>query len=243
MKAIIKVLVGAVLVVLIALDVGAQQSPVGDWTGVLATPNGALNLIVHIRANTDGTYAGDLESPDQAPGQKIPLTTVTASKNKLAFTITPLSASYSGEWKDSVQGWDGTFEQGTAIPLVLKRAAPPSKSFEGLDGTWRAVLQRDTTTLHLVLHVRTTPRGTGATLDSPDLGAVGLAVQEFDRVGDTVSFRVPEAQVEYKGTLSYATRTVKGQWAKQGMPVASVAARISSSSDSARASSPQMART
>jgi pimeloyl-ACP methyl ester carboxylesterase len=223
MKTVIRVLVAAVLVVLTALDLSAQQSAVGEWIGVLSTPNGALNLIVRIRTNPDGSYAGELESPDQAPGQKIPLTTVTVSPNKLAFAISALGATYSGEWKDSLQGWSGVFEQGMAIPLVLKRAPPPGKSFEGLDGTWRALLQRDTTTLHLVLHVRTTPRGTGATLDSPDLGALGLTVQEFDRVGDTVSFRVPDAHVAYKGTLNYATRTVAGQWSRQGMPAAQVA--------------------
>jgi pimeloyl-ACP methyl ester carboxylesterase len=43
-------------------------------------------------------------------------------------------------------------------------------------------------------------------------------VQQFARSGDTVSFRVPDAQVQFKGTLFYAERSVRGQWVRQGMP-------------------------
>jgi pimeloyl-ACP methyl ester carboxylesterase len=222
MKTIMKALCAAALVALVPISASAQQSPVGEWNGVVSTPGGAFTLIVRIRANPDGGYSGDLESPDQAPGQKIPLTTVTASPNKLAFTISALGASYSGEWKDSV--WSGVFQQGMAMPLVLKRGtSSPTKTLEGLDGTWRAVLERDTTKLRLILHVRTTARGTGATLDSPDIGALGLAVQQFDRIGDTVSFRVPDAQVEYRSTLNYAKRTLHGQWSRNGLPTVQLA--------------------
>ncbi|MEO5816758.1 MAG: alpha/beta fold hydrolase [Gemmatimonadaceae bacterium] len=222
MKTVAKLVYAAALVALAPLGANAQQQPVGEWNGVLSTPAGALALIVRIRANPDGTYGGDLESPDQAAGQRMPLTTVTASPNKLAFTISAIGASYSGEWKDSL--WSGVFQQGMAIPLVLKRStAAATKSLEGLDGTWRAVLERDTTKLRLILHVRTTARGTGATLDSPDLGALGLAVQQFNRVGDTVTFRVPDGQVEFRSTLNYAKRTLQGQWSRQGLPPVQVA--------------------
>ncbi|MDB4891046.1 MAG: peptidase [Gemmatimonadetes bacterium] len=219
MKNILRTVCVATLVAGPLTAAGAQQSAVGEWTGVLTTPSGALALVIRIRANTDGSYSGDLESLDQAAGQRIPFTTVTAAANKLAFTIAAIGASYEGEWKDSEQTWSGVFRQGMAIPLLLKRGAPPAlKSIVGLDGTWRAILRRDTMNLRLILYVRTTARGTGATLDSPDLGAFGLAVQQFDRIGDTVQFRVPDAQVEFRSTLRYENRTLEGQWSRQGQP-------------------------
>ncbi|MEO8335908.1 MAG: alpha/beta fold hydrolase [bacterium] len=224
MKTILTALGVALLVALAPMRVSAQQSAVGEWNGVISTPTGSLTLVVRIRANADGTLSGDLESPGQAPGQHIPFTTVTTSQNKLTFTIAAIGASYSGEWKDADEAWSGVFQQGMALPLLLKRGAPAAtKTLDGLDGTWRTLLQRDTTRLHLILHVRTTARGTGATLDSPDIGALGLAVEQFDRVGDTVSFRVPDAQVEFRGTLTYATRTLRGQWSRTGSPVVQLA--------------------
>jgi pimeloyl-ACP methyl ester carboxylesterase len=223
MKIIVTALCAAALLTCVSSRANAQQSAVGEWNGVLSTPGGALTLVVRIRANTDGSYSGDLESVEQAPGQRIPLTTVTASTNKLAFTISAIGASYDGEWKESEQAWSGIFRQGIAIPFLLKRGTPPvMKTITGLDGTWRAILQRDTSKLRLTLNVRTTPRGTGATLDSPDLGALGLAVQQFERIGDTVSFRVPDAQLEFKGTLLYAQRTIQGKWSRQGLPTVDV---------------------
>jgi hypothetical protein len=223
MKTIITTVCVAALIAGPLTAASAQQSAVGEWTGVLTTPSGALALVIRIRANTDGSYSGDLESVDQAAGQRIPFTTVTAAANKLAFTIATIGASYEGEWKESEQTWSGVFRQGMAIPLVLKRGAPPAlKTIVGLDGTWRAVLRRDTTNLRLILYVRTTARGTTATLDSPDLGAFGLAAQQFERVGDTVQFRVPDAQVDFRSTLRYENRTLEGQWSRQGEPAVQV---------------------
>ncbi len=223
MRNIVKALCVAALVAVPLASATAQQSAAGEWTGVLSTPGGSLTLVIRIRANADGSFSGDLESVDQAAGQRIPFTSVTAAANKLSFAIATLGASYEGEWKESEQAWSGVFSQGMAMPLLLKRGAPPVlKTMEGLDGTWRGVLRRDTSDLRLILHVRTTARGTGATLDSPDMGASGLAVRQFDRIGDTVQFRVPDAQVEFKGTLRYESRTLQGQWSRQGQPVVQV---------------------
>ena len=46
----------------------------GDWNAALTIPGGTqLRLIVTIAAAPDGGLTGQLESIDQAPGQKIPI--------------------------------------------------------------------------------------------------------------------------------------------------------------------------
>ena len=56
MKNTVKTLCVAALVALLPISANAQQTPVGEWTGVLSTPGGALNLVIRIRANPDGSY-------------------------------------------------------------------------------------------------------------------------------------------------------------------------------------------
>ena len=79
-----------ILILFIAAPVGAyaQDRPGdGDWLGVLETPGGRLRLLVTVTTAEDGGQTAVLESLDQAPGQKIPVTTVTANGDNLAFEI------------------------------------------------------------------------------------------------------------------------------------------------------------
>ena len=99
----------------------AQAAPdaAGAWHGVLTTPNGSLRLIITVSRTPDGALKADLESPDQAPGQKIPATRITAQGDTLGFEVLPLSVSYTGKWVAAEQGWQGTFVQGVEMPLKL----------------------------------------------------------------------------------------------------------------------------
>jgi len=121
------------------------------------------------------------------------------------------------------------------LPLLLKRGVPPATTVvDGLDGTWRGSLQRNAANLRLILHVLTTPRGTEVALDSPDLGAFGLAVQRFERIGDTVRFHVPAAQVEFVGTLREGLRAFRGRWSRPSRPDAQVTFERDSAASTAR---------
>ena len=200
----------------------AQTRALGEWYGALATPSGRLTVLFRFQQSGD-SVSGSLESIDQAPGQLIPLSKVSATASALTFAIPAIGGSYAGTWNDAEQQWTGTFTQGMALPLTLKRGAPPASVIvEGVDGTWRGTLRRDTTTLHLVLHVSTKSNGTSATLDSPDIGAFGLAVEGLTRVRDTLRFRVPIATVEFTGQVSDQTHSIRGQWSRAGQPPAAV---------------------
>jgi uncharacterized protein len=223
MSIIYRALCIGALVAYARIPVEAQDRAIGDWHGALATPGGRLTLFVRIRGDSGGGHSGDLESLNQTTGQKLQLAKVDVSANRLAFSIPSIGATFEGEWKEVEQTWSGVFRQGMTLPLVLARGAPPPTAIvEGLDGTWRASLQRNAATLRLILHVKTTPSGTFVRLDSPDMGARALEVQRFERVGDSVRFHVPAGQVEFAGTLRLGLRELQGTWSRPGQPDAQV---------------------
>ena len=201
----------------------AQNRSVGEWHGVLTTPGGKLALLFTFSHSDGGGRVGDMVSLDQTASPKLVLSNVTETATRLAFNIPSIGATYEGEWKDADQTWAGVFRQGMALPLVLKRGAPPAtKVVEGLDGKWRASLQRGTATLRLILNVQTTARGTRVTLDSPDLSAIGLEVEQFEREGNAVRFRVPSSDVQFAGTLGERSSAFSGSWLRVGQPAAQV---------------------
>ena len=52
----------------------------GDWHGTLTVPTGQLRLLLTIRQSEGGALTAELESPDQAPGAKIPVPTIAARR-------------------------------------------------------------------------------------------------------------------------------------------------------------------
>jgi uncharacterized protein len=214
---------GGFALLAVALPVHAQVKIAGDWHGVLQSPAGPMTLIVTITEDEQGALRGELASPDQGPG-KIPLTTVSATDGRLAFTVRPAQIAYEGEWVAAEQHWSGVFTQGGKIPLTFRRGLPPARSLvEGLDGLWQGVVTRNGVNLRLVLRVATTDRGTIVTFDSPDLGAVGLPVAGFSRRAREVGFSVPASGARFAGTLADDGTRFKGIWTLPGQPDVEVA--------------------
>ncbi len=203
--------------------VAAQDHQLGEWHGVLDTPAGKLSLLVHLQQTADAGLSGDLESIDQAPGQKIPLASIVETAQQLSFSIPAIGATYKATWNDAEQAWVGDFRQGATLHLELKRGAPAAAPVvAGMDGVWRATLQREQAKLRLVLHVSTGDRGTRATLDSPDLPVYGMPVEGLIRTADTVRFSVPVADVSFEGKLDTHLQSVSGSWLRKGQSPATV---------------------
>ncbi len=193
--------------------------PLGDWYGVLQTPRGGLTLVISVSRGADGALKAELESPDQAPGAKIPATSFSAENGQFAFAISSLGASFKGSWVAAEQAWSGTFTQGGALPLKLVKGLPPPKAVvSGLDGVWNAAFTRNAATLRLVLRIRTTALGTIVLLDSPDQLVNGLAVQNFKRDGQKISFKLDLTGASYEGTLSADGATIAGTWSGLNQP-------------------------
>jgi CubicO group peptidase (beta-lactamase class C family) len=101
------------------------EDPHGDWTGALATPRGALHVVVRVQSGPGGAPAAMLDSPDQGFGD-LPLTAVVATETALSFKAPALNGAYDGKWDSTAGQWVGTWTQGgAALPLDLRRGTPP----------------------------------------------------------------------------------------------------------------------
>jgi pimeloyl-ACP methyl ester carboxylesterase len=109
-------LISTVLALALAAPAFAEEAA-GDWGGLLM---GQLHIIVHVKKDDKGQYSASLESPDQG-AFVLPADAVTATPDHLAFAITKINGSYDGVWDDKKQAWVGTWTQGQAMPLELKR--------------------------------------------------------------------------------------------------------------------------
>ncbi len=215
------------LIALSATAVAADKPPaknaLAHWHGSLQTPGGSMALELNIYQPATGPIAATLESIDQAPGQLIPISAVEIDGEHMKLTMDAITASYEGNFDGGKDEWIGNWQQGARLPLAWARGAiPPMPTISGLDGTWRASLQRNGVDLRLILHITTTTRGTTAKLDSPDMGIAGLNVTELSRKGDLVHFSVPLANVMFQGNLNTNAATLGGSWQRQGQPEAKV---------------------
>lgn len=209
----------ALLVIALAAPARAQEPIAGDWNGVLGTPGGQLRLILTIRQAADGALSAEVESPDQAPGQKIPVPTIALTDGRLSFAIPLIGARYEGQWQADRQVFAGSFRQASDLPLELARGAGAAVPvIEGLDGTWQGSVERNGAVLRLLLRVTSGPRGTSAMLDSPDMLAYGLPVTGLSREGRRVRFTVPAGGSAFDGMVAENGQAMTGRWTRAGSP-------------------------
>jgi uncharacterized protein len=184
----------------------------GYWHSLLQIPSGELTLIFKIDQDDDGNYTAQMESPDQAPGRMMDLSQVSIDGDKLTLALAPIGMSIETNWDDENQQWVGTFSQGLKLPITIVRGLPENKPIiEGLDGDWRATINRNGVDLRLILHITTTKAGTNASLDSPDMLASGIKISELTKAGNTIAFKVPSTGGTFVGKLD-SNDSFTGAW-------------------------------
>ena len=98
------------------------QSPEGLFLGEIAGGMGKLRLALEIKQSADGKFSGHLISIDQGYA-KLPAAATTFVDKTLKLNLNNINAGYEGTLSDDGQTLTGTFTQGIAMPLVLKRIA------------------------------------------------------------------------------------------------------------------------
>jgi hypothetical protein len=194
---------------------------VGDWNGIMSTPQGEFPVVIHIRSAGPDT-GNKLESPAQAPGDMTPITITTASDDRLDCDVPSLKASYRSSWNAPTSSWRGDWKQsGYRFPLTLWEG-PGTAAVQGLDGTWQAKVTRPNGTFRLILRIETRANSTSIRFDAPDAGVSDLAVSPFQRKGNRIIFGVPSTGARFEGTLSDGSGAMTGNWTFPQQPQTSV---------------------
>lgn len=193
----------------------AQDLWTGVWGGTLEVGRRQLRLQLTIRNTADGGYSGALESLDQAPGQPMPLTTLSLVDGHLSFAISEKRISYEGAWRPEVNSFVGAFQQGASIPLTFVRGGfAPASLVEGMDGIWSGTTRRNGADMRMTLRVTTGPAGTEAKFDAPDMFAMGMPVTALTRQGGQIRFTLPTAGVSFTGQVRGPS--LSGEWTDGG---------------------------
>jgi pimeloyl-ACP methyl ester carboxylesterase len=120
-------ILAAAIAVALATNAAAAQTLagadrfVGNWVGVLATPNAKLRLALAITRDSLGNMAGVMTSLDQAnaaiPGR------LTLKGDTLIFAMPTKQASFTGVISAAKDSLHGSFVQGISFPLDMVRGA------------------------------------------------------------------------------------------------------------------------
>jgi len=191
---------------------GARAQDIsGDWQGTLKPAPGAeLHLLLHISKANDGSLKGSLDSLDQS-AMGIPISTIAFKNGALTFASDAIHGTYEGKMNADGSAVDGTWTQGTPMPLAWRRAVKPSD----IDGAWEGVLDVGQK-LRLVLHLTTTKDGLAATLDSPDQGAQGIGATAVKRDGSSLAVEMANIGAKYQGTIAKDYSSIEGTFSQGG---------------------------
>ena len=84
------------------------------------------------------------------------------------------------------------------------------------EGDWKGTIDAGGAKLDLVLHVSTKDSALTATLDSPDQGATGLAIDSITVTGKLLRFEMKSLGATYEGTFSADGSQIEGEFSQGG---------------------------
>ncbi|PVY38570.1 hypothetical protein C8E01_11695 [Pontibacter virosus] len=100
----------------------APEQVTGTWNGALNVGGTSLPLVLHIKAEADGTLTATMDSPQQG-AKGIPVQEVKLTKDSLHLNIRAIGGVYVGKM-NGAETIDGHWKQGGySLPMQLKRGA------------------------------------------------------------------------------------------------------------------------
>lgn len=99
-----------------AANLAHAEDARGHWTGSIAN---ALPVSLQFAKPADGPWEATLSVPTQGLVAKVEKLVVTPEQ--VSFALPRFKASYAATWNSTQQAWTGTWTQGQAVPLILRR--------------------------------------------------------------------------------------------------------------------------
>jgi fermentation-respiration switch protein FrsA (DUF1100 family) len=188
------------------------QSVIGDWQGSLAVGGSGLRVVFHFTQTSAGALHATFDSLDQ-DAKGIAVSSVTLKGSKLSLASAAVNGTYEATLSADGNTLDGTWTQGSPIPLKLERIVK-----NDLTGEWSGALDAGGQKLRLVFHIAATTGGLKASLDSLDQGANGIPIGSITRDGGGIHMEAPVIGGKYEGKLSADGNAIDGTWT-QGVPL------------------------
>jgi pimeloyl-ACP methyl ester carboxylesterase len=85
------------------------------------------------------------------------------------------------------------------------------------EGDWKGTIEASGVKLDLVLHITQKDGALSATLDSPDQGATGLAIDSISVTGKSLKFEMKSLGASYEGVFSADGSQINGEFSQQGV--------------------------
>jgi uncharacterized protein len=193
----------------------AAASPLaGDWDGTLDAGVAQLRLVLHIKANDDGSFIATLDSVDQG-ANGIPVENVSFENNTLKLEIPAVHGSYVGLLDKEGKTLTGKWTQATTLSLTFKKRSTTEKTAAPsvIDGAWQGLLVAGEQKLRIALQISTGPDGAlGVLLVSLDQGPSSMSGKNVKFDGAILSFDVPTVHGRYEGKLAEDKNTIQGTW-------------------------------
>ena len=104
-----------------------------------------------------------------------------------------------------------TLSLATTFAAMQDQTAPAKP-----EGDWRGTLDAGVAKLNLILHVVRKDGTLSATLDSPEQGATGLAVDSITLNGKSLRFEMQSLGANYEGVFSNDGSQIQGEFRQQG---------------------------
>ena len=199
-----------VLMLGLASPMAWSQDISGIWEGNLEAAPGT-EITVRFELSTDGSgYQAVLNSPDTGAIKNVQAGEVEFDGSQLTITVPALSGSYDGAWNG--QGFTGEWTQpGAVLPMNLvayEAMAIPQDVIDTLLGQWSGKLELPAGEFNIVFHFEMNEDGefTGA-IQNADAGPARQVMADIRLEEGELMFRVPQANADYRGTLSGDTVT------------------------------------
>jgi hypothetical protein len=217
-------------VVAIALILGAsspvlaQATAAGHWEGSFNAEGREIGLGLDLAQNAKAEWVASMSMP-AANATGLVVTDVVVTGRSVKFTGVELMMAKF----DLTLGVDGKLK-GTlsnaqsSVPIEFRRtgeakveliAASPAVSRE-FEGDWEGAIETGGAPFRLVFHFHNLPNGTvAATIDSPNMGAVGVPLNDVKQTGRGLEFGIKVAHGRFQGTLNREGTEIIGQFSHE----------------------------
>jgi fermentation-respiration switch protein FrsA (DUF1100 family) len=201
------------ITLMLAFIPAEAQNLAGDWHGMLRAGGTTLRLVFHFSRGADGALSGTFDSLDQnAPA--IPISSIAFKEGALSLASKDIGGTFEGKLSSDGSAIEGTWNQGQAIPLTLRR---PAK--HPVAGDWSGALDVGGQKLRLVFHIAASAGDVfEASLDSLDQGSNGIPISSVTVKEQVLSMQLRIVNAQFEGKLSADGNTIDGTW-NQGQPM------------------------